>query len=186
MAELLVLAKPGYTNPDAEKDRQGCYKKGDIVYVGEDGTLSAGGAFVLVKIPGIARSQVESYRDNWSIEPAFSVVSSDTTTDTFTITVSNSLPGSANQAGLTQAMVENFLTNWGATVQGFAQNQVTFTINVYDALVSQGFWDTDLTGAAFSEQSYDSGTGLHTILQKGIGWQFSYRNLFKWMGRIYH
>ena len=129
MAELLVLAKAGYTNPDSAKDRQGCYKKGDIVHVAEDGHTwglkEAPPDFVIVKIPGPTRAQAEQYRDHWMIDPQFAVVSNDPATDTFTIQISNANPGSANQAGLTQAMVESFLNNWGATVQGFAANQVT-------------------------------------------------------------
>ena len=36
MAELLILNKSN-TNPDAVKSERGCYKRGDIVEVREDG-----------------------------------------------------------------------------------------------------------------------------------------------------
>ena len=61
MAELLVLAKVGYTNPDPVKDRRGCYKKGDIVHVADDGHVWGGKEtlpdFVIVKVPGVTLAQ---------------------------------------------------------------------------------------------------------------------------------
>jgi len=160
------------TNPDPVKDRSGCYKKGDVVFVHEDGEPWGSGEgppkFVIVKVTGVTRAQAEQYRDHWHIELAFSVVSSDLTQDLFTIQVTNSLPGATDQAALTQAQVQAFLNDWNATVVSTATNSVTFTAKIYDALTSVGMWGEyarigSTPVVSFSEQSYDQTTGLHTI-----------------------
>ncbi len=77
MAELLIFTRNN-THPDPVKDRRGCYKRGHIVSVMEDGHLwgireskaawiasgnSSGswpGDFVIVKIPGVAVATVNA------------------------------------------------------------------------------------------------------------------------------
>ena len=65
MAEFLVLAKQGYTNPDPVKDKQGCYKRGDIVVVRDDGhewgNMEGAPDFVIVKVPGLLTADAEVY-----------------------------------------------------------------------------------------------------------------------------
>ena len=78
MCEILIFAKNN-TNPDPEKDRRGCYKRGMVVVVKEDGhswgreeskqgwiaegNLAANwpgqGKFVLLKIPGVLASKAQ-------------------------------------------------------------------------------------------------------------------------------
>lgn len=70
MAELLILARDN-TNPDPEKDRRGCYKRGMVVVVSEDGHVWGreeskavwvaegrdptqwSGKFAIVRLPGV-------------------------------------------------------------------------------------------------------------------------------------
>lgn len=64
MAELLVKAVDA-SNPDGEQDRRGCYKRGMPVLVMEDGHEWGAEehlpAFVVIKVPGIARATVAKY-----------------------------------------------------------------------------------------------------------------------------
>ena len=62
MAELLVKAR-GAAHADPEKDRRGCYKRGDVVIVQEDGhewgRKEGPPNFVILRIPGAARALAE-------------------------------------------------------------------------------------------------------------------------------
>jgi len=59
MAELLIKARDA-THADAETDRRGCYKRGDVVVVMEDGhewgAKEGPPNFVRLRIPGAARA----------------------------------------------------------------------------------------------------------------------------------
>lgn len=62
MAELLIKARDA-VNADAEKDRRGCYKRGDVVIVQNDGhqwgAMEGPPNFVVLRIPGAARALAE-------------------------------------------------------------------------------------------------------------------------------
>lgn len=62
MAELLIKAVDA-THPDGETDRAGCYKRGDVVVVQEDGhqwgMKEGPPRFFVLKIPGVEKSRVE-------------------------------------------------------------------------------------------------------------------------------
>jgi hypothetical protein len=62
MAELLIKARDA-THADAEKDRRGCYKRGDVVVVMDDGhewgAKEGPPNFVRLRIPGAARALAE-------------------------------------------------------------------------------------------------------------------------------
>lgn len=62
MAELLIKARDA-EHADPEKDRRGCYKRGDVVIVQDDGhewgRKEGPPNFVVLRIPGAARSLAE-------------------------------------------------------------------------------------------------------------------------------
>lgn len=70
MAEILIKATNA-TNPDPDKDRRGCYKRGMPVEVFEDGAYAREMAnpnslmklptFVWLLIPGVPKSKIEKY-----------------------------------------------------------------------------------------------------------------------------
>ena len=64
MCELLICAV-NKTHPDATKDERGCYKRGDVVMVKDDGYQWSANEglplFVIVKIPGRTVAQAEKY-----------------------------------------------------------------------------------------------------------------------------
>lgn len=61
MAELLVKAVDA-THADPEKDRRGCYKRGDVVVVREDGHAwgrkEGAPKFRVVKVPGVPAARL--------------------------------------------------------------------------------------------------------------------------------
>ena len=67
MTELLIKAIDA-THPDPEKDRRGCYKRGDIVQVYEDGRCteppSPDSKMVIVKVPGLSVELARKYADS--------------------------------------------------------------------------------------------------------------------------
>lgn len=66
MAELLIKARDA-NHADAEKDRRGCYKRGDVVLVVEDGhewgRKEGPPNFVILRIPLAARALAERLAD---------------------------------------------------------------------------------------------------------------------------
>lgn len=72
MAEF-ILSAVNNTNPDPETDQRGCYKRGDILAVMEDGWSWGtrelippidGGIFVRVRITGVSVAQVQNFAFN--------------------------------------------------------------------------------------------------------------------------
>jgi hypothetical protein len=67
-------------------------------------------------------------------------------------------------AGLTREMVENYLNNWGASIYSIAANSVVFDVTVFGAISSTSFWGgRNISGIEFTENDYDSTTGIHTV-----------------------
>ncbi len=66
MAEFLIKAVDA-SHPDSAKDARGCYKRGDIVEVYEDGICTrqpaAGSKMVIVKVPGFSKEQAMKYME---------------------------------------------------------------------------------------------------------------------------
>lgn len=77
MAELLVKAVNA-THSDPNKDLRGCYKRGDIVLVRENGHVwgslelkppADGGKFVVIKITDVTRAQVINWvLNHWATD----------------------------------------------------------------------------------------------------------------------
>ena len=65
MCQLLVMAI-NKTHIDPFKDATGCYKRGDIVEVFEDGRLQTpqlGSPFVLINVTGVTKAQADKYME---------------------------------------------------------------------------------------------------------------------------
>lgn len=67
MAELLIKAVDA-THPNPTKDQRGCYKRGDVVMVLENGATpegvtppAQGGKFVIIRITDVTRAQVIAF-----------------------------------------------------------------------------------------------------------------------------
>jgi len=157
MAEYLVVAM-----------NIGDWTKGDIARVRPDGWAWGGQEqlpkFVRVKCPGQAVNDI--YHGEWKMIVAYETLNFDDKTDIYQVRMYSTLPGLSGEGNLTAAMVEGFLQNWGATVDSIAANEVTFTAGIYNAAISNRFWDIPdsvVSDLQFSEFSYVKQTGLHTI-----------------------
>lgn len=65
MCTLLVFAAASNTHADSTKDQRGCWKRGMIVEIYEDGRCteapSSNSKMVFVHIPGVSKAQAEKY-----------------------------------------------------------------------------------------------------------------------------
>ncbi len=108
--------------------------------------------------------QALQYTNEWFREFNFVVESSNLPADIHTMTISATTGVSLSGNGaLTRAQVEAFLNNWNASVDSVAVNSVTFTIGIFDAIKSNGFWNRDVSSVTFTEVAYTQGNGGHRI-----------------------
>lgn len=69
----------------------------------------------------------------------------------------------SGQNSLTSEQVETFLNNWGCNVSSVSANSVEFYASILAAVQSRGFWGVDPASIVFTEEAYDSATGIHSI-----------------------
>ena len=157
MSELIVMAR-----------NNGDHAKGMIISLVDDGYAETFTGlklpdFVVVKIP-LTKAQAKQYRTEWRSDLQFSVISSDVSTDTYTIGISSSTPGISGEGNVTRAQVEEFLNSWNLTVNSVSANQVTFDASIYQAAISEAFWSSDVVqNIVFAETDYIQTGGTHTI-----------------------
>ena len=154
-------------HPDAEKDRRGSHKKGDIIVVKPDGhTWGAGEGpptFVVVKCPAVDVATAEAKLEPWRWNIAFEVLNSNLALDGHRVKMTNANKSVGGLAVPEPARVQEFLDLWGATLFSSDAESVTFDIGIYTAATSVGFWAVALDDFQFSEVSYNQGTGVHRI-----------------------
>jgi hypothetical protein len=146
------------------QDRPPHYK-GDIVEIRASGTPFGGQepeAFVMVEVPDIPMDDFEGYNKAWERLVDFEVVSHDAATDTYQLRL-YSTTANSGQGEITKDDVEAYIQSWNGTVDSWGTNEVYWTVSIYDALTSPAFWEIDVSKIAFTEQSYDSATGVHRI-----------------------
>lgn len=167
MCELLVKAVDA-SHVDPVIDLRGCYKKGDIVAVVDDGhiwgVLERPPTFVLVKVLGLDKSVVIDRIESWESVLDYEIVGTDPVLDGGRIRVWVTLPGSANEYGLTLAQVESWLNGWNAVIVSNTTNEVRFDITIENIYTSDSFWGVSPAslGIIITEQSYVQATGTHT------------------------
>jgi len=149
------------------KESRGIHNKGDIVEVRATGAPFAGKepeVFVMIEVPDLPMTDFKDKAIAWKRDVDFEVVAQNESIDGFRIRL---FAANANSGlgAVTREQAEGFIQNWNGAVQSFGTNEVTFDITIYDALVSQGFWDIDLDARpiVFSEVSYNLDTGIHRI-----------------------
>ena len=126
MAELLIKAV-NHTHPDATIDRQGAYKKGDIIAVEENGfdwpVTMIGQLCVLIKVPGITKTQVQEYTDPLYVRIEWELVAENEAGKRFRVWNTGS---DDRTHDITRAQVETFIVNRGGVVNSIALNEVVF------------------------------------------------------------
>jgi hypothetical protein len=174
-----------YTHPDSEKDKRGVYKKGYPVSMFDSPRVHRGfkeglpySCAINVTDAGVAEVDAMiattfsgiDLNQTWDRKIDFATVNNNTSIDGWRIRVFTTNPGANNFAGITQVMVENYLTKWNGDVYSTTTNEVVFDVAIYEdgsqvpgALQSEGFWGVVPTDVSFNETSYVEGTGVHTI-----------------------
>lgn len=165
-----------YSNPNAELDRQGVYKKGYIV--GGRTLPHAGwgnqerfeaGKFVFIKITDADWSEFEGYDREWELEIDYQKMGEDLTTDGHRFSIFSTNPGLSFRGAITREKAENWLNNWNVTIHSTGLNEITIDCIIWEMLKSKGFWDRPegLQGLTANEDSYNQTTGEHVI---SINW----------------
>lgn len=143
-------------------------ERGDIVEIRASNTTFSGAepaTFVILETTDPMASARAYANALWSTVITPSIVTSDLTTDTFTIqlTASNA---SSTLGAITQAQVQNFITGWGGVIGAIAANSVQFSIVIYNAIISPRFWGLSqavLNQVLFSEVTYTQATETHRV-----------------------
>ena len=170
--EILIKAVDA-TNPDPEKDLRGCYKKGDPISIKLDGWAEGnpnwhqskyaqylGTRLVVVRCPQITVAQAQNYVSQWEKVIGYEVLSSTPANGNYQIRVFGENVSATGQNSLTREQIENYLLKWNCTVDSIAPNEVTFTLRLWQALQSAGFWNSDDSGLiGFTLVSYDEQSG---------------------------
>ncbi len=106
------------------------------------------------------RSLTQEWRNNLD----WSVVNYVSTLDGYRLNLFTTNPGLTNKAAVTRNQVEIFLNRWNANVVSFTTNSVTFDVGVYNAIISEGFWDIINVGQViFNETNYDESIHTHRV-----------------------
>lgn len=147
-----------------KQDRKNHYK-GDIVEIRATDTPFGGKepeAFVLVEVPDVPMTDFEDKHLAWRREIAYEIVGQDQAQDGYRLRL-YAENANAGVGDITKDEVERFIQAWGGTVHSFGPNEVVFDIRIYDALVSRGFWEIDVSNVVFNELGYDQNAGIHRI-----------------------
>ena len=101
---------------------------------------------------------------NWQNNIDWSVVNYVSALDEYRLNLFTTNPGLTNKGAVTRNQVENFLNNWNANVVSFTSNSVIFDVIVYNAIISNGFWEyIDAGNVIFNEVDYDELTHIHRV-----------------------
>lgn len=171
MAEF-IFKKSDYTNADPEKDHRGVHKKGDFINWKPDGWSANwpnvgnyAEKFICIRCPEVTLAEAEAadHRKPWREDFDYEVVSTSQANVTLRVWNKNTSP--TGRAAMTREKVEGFLTRWGCTNISFANQSVTFTFNLWNAVRSSEFWDIDLIGtkANFTLINYNATTRVGRI-----------------------
>lgn len=153
-------------------DRRGCYKKGYPVVIKPDtyrpSRSEVPPAFVVVSVPEVTEEAARNYNNSWEQTVDYNVLDANATTGVYQVEVFGNNTNVSGDASITKTQVETFLTNWNCTVDSFGTNSVTFTMALWQALQSQGFWDRDVSAFTFNLDSYTEATGIANVTVSGL------------------
>lgn len=182
--EILIRNRPeAYTTGNAEKDERGAWRTGYPVVMKDLphqwGAKEQLPKFVKVRVTDSTVSDFDTWMattygaglnfiSGWDRKIDYEIIGSDLSLDGWRLKVFATNPGLTNKAGITQAMVESFITKWNGAVFSFAANEVIFDIAVFasvspGAIQSEGFWGFNPSQIVFTENSYTQTGGIHVI-----------------------
>lgn len=143
-------------------------EKGAIIDVrhGDDpyGAMEVLPKFVRVYVSDAQLSDLEGYGSAWRKLIDWSIANSDLTNDIHTISLFSTNPGVGGEGEISLPAAAGVLADYNCTVVSNTANNVVFTVDVYQSLISKGFWDLDAVGAiTFTPVNYVQTGGVHTI-----------------------
>lgn len=167
MAQILIKA----TARIGSGDISGNHYKGDIIGAFPDGhtfgTLEGPPGFVIVGCP-VDVDTARAYLESWDRTIDYTVLSSNNGTGTYQLELFGNNVSTSGGAKITRDHVESFLTGWNSSVDSFGDNSVIFTINLWQSLQSERFWETGVSAFTFSLPSYDPISGVAVVTVSGF------------------
>lgn len=174
MREILVRNFDS-TNPDFERDRMGCRKRGmvDAIFRSPHswGRLEGLPKFVIIKVD-LDQTDIDTFqgfRKIWKDNFDYEILATRPAQGEYDVRIFETAAGASGQNAMTGAKlirVRDYLIGWGCSNFAAATGGGSFTFNLWDAVRSQNFWNVPLTamiGLVFDLESYNSQTGIGRI-----------------------
>lgn len=118
--------------------------------------------FIVVRCD-LPESEAQQFYSPWRVEPQFIWESLNVNADRWRVrVVSNLIRARDSHGGMNQARAKGFLDAWGFTNQDYMPNRARGRATILQMMSSSGLW-RQLAQSTFTEQSYDTGTGVHVI-----------------------
>ena len=171
MCKILTVAKNNI-HLDPVVDRRGCLKKGYPSVIHPD-TYSPSRSehppsFVVISCPELSETVARNYNNAWDQTVDYNVLDANAITGVYQVEVFGNNTNVSGEGAITQAHVETFLTNWNCVVDGFSTNSVIFTMSLWQALQSKGFWDMTVSNFTFVLNNYETETGVASVTVSGL------------------
>lgn len=167
MSRILIKATPRI----GAGDISGNHYKGDIISVFPDahvfGRLEGPPDFVIVDCP-VAVDTAQAYLESWERTINYTVLSSNDSAGVYQLELFGDNTSASGGAKITKNHVESFLAGWNSGVDSFGDNSVIFSINLWQALQSERFWEANVSAFTFSLDNYRPGTGTAIVTVSGF------------------
>jgi hypothetical protein len=168
MAVELLLKNVDDIHPDPAIDRISSLKRGDLVYAkeiphdnwNEYETLPE---FSRLIVSDATISGVASYMEPWYLELEYENLGYDPVNDIYEVRMYSNTPGIGQIGVLNPVDVYHHLDNWNLTISGVASNEIIFTADIKEVVLSRNFWTGISTGLVITPVSFDSGNKIHTL-----------------------
>jgi len=110
----------------------------------------------------------QDYGQRWLFELDYSVLNSNLPQDRHNVRMTNPLASTLVDgiSGKALARINALLAAWNASTPVITQNQIDFEIDIYQAIISQGFWSVDpvrLSEIGFTQVNYTQAGGIHRV-----------------------
>jgi hypothetical protein len=175
MLKEILVRNFDSTNPDPERDRQGCRKRGmvDAIFDSphEWGALEGLPRFVIFKVD-LAEADLatyEGFRMPWRDNFDYTITATNPAQGRYSVKifeVNDGASGGNAISGAKATRIQGYLTRWGCASIVVGDNAIDFTVALWDAVRSVEFWDASaaqLAQVSFTLNSYSSQTGLADI-----------------------
>lgn len=169
--EIRIIAVDQDRDPsNPERSYRTSYKKGYIVsyrmvphpgWGTKEGLPNA--VIVRCNDDTVTEAQLKEYIKSWNNNIDYEIVSNNPATGEYQVRVFEQNISVGGSNALTQEKIESYLNRWGGAVDSASQNEVVFTIRLWNMVRSEGFWNQSLDPSWFSLVDYNPTTGVGTV-----------------------